>query len=54
VLRNILIVEIGDANIEQNIQQQRKIEQREIHSVAFVAHHILYGAVDSKNPKWFN
>jgi hypothetical protein len=54
VLCNIFIVEIGNANIEQNIQQERKIEQGKVHPVTFVANHILHSAVDSKNPKRFN
>ena len=49
----IFIVEIGNSNIEQNIQQKRKIEQSEVHPVTLVANHILYCAVDAKNPKWF-
>lgn len=54
VLRNIFIIETGNPNIEQNIQQKRKIEKGEIHSVAFITNHVLHRAVDSKNPKWFN
>jgi hypothetical protein len=49
----IFIVEIGNSNIEQNIQQKRKIEQSEVHPVTLIANHILYCAVDAKNPKWF-
>ena len=54
VLRNIFIVETGNPNIEQNIEQKREIKQCEIHSITFVAHHVLHCTVDSKNPKWFN
>jgi hypothetical protein len=51
VLRNVFIVKTGDSNIEQNIEQKREIEKGEIHSIGFVAHKVLYGAVDTKNPK---
>ena len=54
VLCNIFIVEIGNSNVEQNIQQQRKVEEGKVQPVALVANHILYRAVDTKNPKWFN
>lgn len=54
VLRNVFIIEIGDTNIKQNIKQQRKVEQGEIHSVTFVAHKVLHVSVDTKKPKWFN
>lgn len=54
MLGNIFIVEVCNSNIEQNIQQQRKIEKREVHSVTFVANKVLDGAVDAQNPKRFN
>ena len=54
VLGNITVVIVRDSDIEQNIQQQRKIEQCEIHSVSMVTHKVLYITVDTKNPERFN
>lgn len=54
VLGNIAVVVICNANIKQNIQQQRKIKQCEVHSVSMVAHKVLHITVDTKNPERFN
>jgi hypothetical protein len=54
VLRDIFIVKVGDANIEQDIQKQREIKQGKVHPVTLISHHILNCSVDSKNPKWFD
>jgi len=53
VLGDIFIVEVGNSHIEQNIQQQRKIEKGKIHPVVFVAYKVLHTSIDTKNPKWF-
>jgi hypothetical protein len=54
VLGNVSVVIVRDSDIKQNIQQQRKIEQCEIHSVSMVAHKVLHITVDTKNPERFN
>lgn len=54
VLGNIAVVVICNANIKQNIQQQRKIKQCEVHSVSMVTHKVLHITVDTKNPERFN
>lgn len=53
MLGNVFIIKTRNSNIEQDIQQQRKIEKGEIHAVTFVAYQVLHAAVDTKNPKWF-
>ncbi len=41
ILSNILVVEIRNTEVEKNIQQERKIEQREVFTVCRIAHFIL-------------
>jgi len=51
VLRYVAVVVVGDAQIEQNIENEREIEQRKIKSVLLSAHNVLHSAVDSENPE---
>jgi hypothetical protein len=51
---NIPVVIIGYTQIKQNIQNHGKIKQRKIEAVTLVAYKVLYCAVNSKNPEWFN
>ena len=54
VLGNVFIVVAGDAQIEQDVQEHGKVQEREIQSVTFVAHHILNSEVDSEYPERFD
>lgn len=51
---NIPVVVIGNTQIEENIQDHGKVEQRKIKTIVLVAYKVLYRAVNSKNPKGFN
>lgn len=53
VLRDVSVIVIGDAYIEQNVENHGKVEQREIQTIAFIAYQVLHCTVDSKNPEWF-
>jgi len=51
VLGNVTVVVVGNSNIQQNIQQHRKIEQCKIKAVTLVSNSILNGSVNPKNPE---
>ena len=51
VLRNILIVEIRNAEIEKYIQQERKIEQCEVFAISSIAHFILNIRFNHQDPE---
>lgn len=46
MLRNITVVKVGYADIEDNVQQEREIKQRKVKSVIFCTNNILNGPVD--------
>jgi type III secretion system FlhB-like substrate exporter len=50
-LRNILVVEIGNTNIKQNIQQKRKVEQRKVFAISSIAHLVLYVRLNHQYPE---
>ena len=54
VLRNILVVEIGNAKIKNNIHQKRKVKEREIQTVIFGTYHGLHLTFNTKYPKRLN
>ena len=54
VLCNVPVVEIGDPEIEKNIEEKRKIEYRKIKTILAWSHDILHRAVDAKNPEGLN
>jgi hypothetical protein len=54
VLGNISIVVIGNAQVEHDIQKHRKIQERKVQAIVFVAHDVLHRKVDSENPKRLN
>jgi hypothetical protein len=54
VLRNIPVIEIGDAEIEEDIEKKRKIEHFKVESIIHRTHHVLNVPVDGKNPDWFD
>jgi len=52
VLGNIPVVEIGNAQIEKNKKEKRKVENGEVQPVFFGTYQILHLPVDAKNPQW--
>lgn len=54
VPRHIAIVEIGNAHIQKNIQNDRQTKKRRINPVIVRSHSVLHSSVYTKNPKWFN
>jgi hypothetical protein len=52
VLGNISVVKIGDSKIEENIEQEGKIEDDEIKTVIAGSNNILDRAIDAQYPKW--
>ena len=54
VTGDVAVVVVGDAHIEQNIQQHRKVEKCKVEPVTFIAHSILNCSVDPKDPKRFD
>jgi hypothetical protein len=54
VLRNVPVVEIGDAEIQENIKKERKIQHFKVEPIIQGAHHVLNVPVDGKNPDRFN
>lgn len=54
MLGNVFVVVIGDSKVQKNIEYHRKTEQGEIQSIAFMAHDVLHGAVNSKYPERFD
>ena len=53
VLRNIPIVKISDAQVQENIEEKGKIKHSEIKSIICHSRYNLYIPVDGKNPDWF-
>jgi hypothetical protein len=51
VLSNISVVEISNAEIENNIKKNRKIEDCKIKTVTLGAHQVIHLSVHTKNPK---
>jgi hypothetical protein len=51
ILSNILIIEIRYAEVEKNIQQERKIEQCEVFTVCSIAHFILNVRFNYQDPE---
>ena len=54
ILGNIFIVEIGESQVQDNIEEERKAEHCVIHSVVLQPNFLLYGNVDNNNPKRLN
>jgi len=54
VPRYVAIVIIGNAQIEQDVEYKREIEQSKIESVLLCPHNVLNATVDAKNPKRLN
>ena len=54
ILCNILIVEIGNSNIEQYVKNEGKVKYRKIDSKVFSTNYVLDGTIDAKNIEGFN
>ena len=53
-MRNISVVKIRDTQVEQNIEEKRKIEQGIVGAIFNCTGGILHGAVDSQQPERFD
>ena len=51
VLRNILVVKVGDAKIEKDIEQEWKIKKGVVITIHFRTDSNLHAPVDSENPE---
>ena len=51
VAGNVATVEIGDAQVEQDVKKIGEVEDGEVLAVQRVAQDVLNLAVDAKNPK---
>jgi hypothetical protein len=54
VLRNVLVIKIRDAEIEQDVQQEGKVEDGIIKTILLRANCILYANLHSQYPKWLD
>ena len=52
VLSYIPVIKISDSEIEQDIKEKGKIENRKIEAIFPGSSDILHGPVDAKNPEW--
>ena len=51
VLRDAAAVEVGDAEVEQDVEEVREVEQGLVGAVGGVAEEVLHLAVDAENPE---
>lgn len=54
VLSNILVVKIRNAEIKKNIQEKRKIEQREVFTICRIPNFRLHMRFNSQDPEWLD
>jgi hypothetical protein len=54
VLSNVFVVEIGDAEVKDDVEKKGEIKKREILSVIFIAHNMLHPGLNAQYPKGFN
>ena len=54
VLGDIPVIEIGDAQVQQDVEKEGEIEERVILPVSFRPYSILHGTVDTQEPKGFD
>jgi hypothetical protein len=54
ILRDITVIEIGNPQIEQHIEKERKIEDGEIETIGLFPNYILHTAVYTENPDRFH
>ena len=51
VLRDVAAVEVGDAEIEQDVEEIREVEKSLVGAVGGIAEEVLHLAVDAENPE---
>jgi hypothetical protein len=54
VLRDIAVIEIGNAQVEQHVEKKGEIEDRKIKTIGLFPNYILYTAVYTENPDRFH
>ena len=54
MLRNVACVEVGDAQVEQDIEDVTEVEDGEIEAIHLVADSILHAYLDAENPEGFH
>jgi hypothetical protein len=54
ILRDVYIIKISDAEIENGIQHERKIKKRKIKSEIFCLHFFLPMHINKKYMKWLD
>jgi hypothetical protein len=54
VLRNVTVVKIGDAQVEDDVKKKRKIQDDKIKTIIPNPYDPLYVQIDPKNPDRFN
>ena len=54
VLGDVAAVEVGDAEVEEDIEEVGEIEERLVGAVGGVAEQVLHLAVDAENPEWLH
>jgi len=48
---DIPAVEVGNSDIEEDVQDDRKIEKSEVKAIIFGSNHILNGSVNAQDPE---
>ena len=54
IARDFPVVIVGNANIQQDIHDKGKIEQRKIKAIHLFTHPILHRNFNPKKPEWLN
>jgi len=54
MLGNVFVVEIGDTQIEKNIEQKGKVVQGKVHAIGTGLQGVLHDPVDTKYPNRFD
>ena len=54
VLGDVSRVEVGEAQIEQYVEDVGEVENGEVESVGAVAHGVLHAYLNAKNPEWLD
>jgi hypothetical protein len=54
VLRYVAVIEIGDSQVEQDIEKKGKIKYRKIKAIFAGSGNILHRPVDTENPEGLN
>ena len=54
MLCNIPVVEVGDSDIQKDVEDHGKIEEGKIKAIALCSNHILNSTVDPQHPEGFD